>query len=167
MCIRDSFTTAANLPGITMVDSIFPTPFKDVPVMGEKLTYENLEITFIVDEFLENYKEFHNWMVGIAFPKSRKQFADFRSTVSKTPSATQGTSRDIGDTQPATPVRPMFGDATLTILTNKNNPIVEVRFQDVYPASLSSLTYDQNATDVTYLTATVTFDYKIYEIETL
>ena len=26
------FTTAANLPGITMVDSIFPTPFKDVPV---------------------------------------------------------------------------------------------------------------------------------------
>jgi len=41
------FTTAANLPGITMVDSIFPTPFKDIPVMGEKLTYENLEITFI------------------------------------------------------------------------------------------------------------------------
>ena len=161
------FTTAANLPGITMVASIFPTPFKDVPVMGEKLTYENLEITFIVDEFLENYKELHNWMTGIAFPESREQFADFRSTVSKTPSATQGTSRDIGDVQPATPVRPMFGDATLTILTNKNNPIVEVRFQDVYPASLSSLTYDQNATDVTYLTATVTFDYKIYEIVTL
>ena len=61
----------------------------------------------------------------------------------------------------------MFGDATLTLLTNKNNPIVEVRFQDVYPASLSSLTYDQNATDVTYLTASVTFDYKIYEIVTL
>ena len=135
--------------------------------MGEKLTYENLEITFIVDEFLENYKELHNWMVGIAFPKSREQFSDFRSTVSKTPSATQGASRDIGDVQPATPVRPLFGDATLTILTNKNNPIVEVRFQDVYPASLSSLTYDQNATDVTYLTATVTFDYKIYEIVTL
>ena len=120
-----------------------------------------------MDEFLENYKELHNWMTGIAFPKSREQFADFRSTVSKTPSVTQGASRDIGDVQPATPVRPMFGDATLTILTNKNNPIVEVRFQDVYPASLSSLTYDQNATDVTYLTATVTFDYKIYEIVTL
>ena len=165
--LKLSFLLVVNLPGITMVDSIFPTPFKDVPVMGEKLTYENLEITFIVDEFLENYKELHNWMVGIAFPKSREQFSDFRSTVSKTPSATQGASRDIGDTQPATPVRPMFGDATLTILTNKNNPIVEVRFQDVYPASLSSLTYDQNATDVTYLTATVTFDYKIYEIVTL
>ena len=161
------FTTAANIPDISLSDAVIPTPFKSIPVMGQNLTYSNLSITFIVDEFLENYKELHNWMVGIAFPKSRKQFADFRSTVSKTPSATQGTSQDIGDTQPATPVRPMFGDATLTILTNKNNPIVEVRFQDVYPSSLSSLTYDQNATDVTYLTATVTFDYKIYEIVTL
>ena len=161
------FTTACNLPSITLADSIFPTPFTDIPVMGDKLTFDNLTVSFIVDEFLENYKELHNWMTGIAFPKSREQFSDFRSTVSKTPSATQGTSRDIGDVQPATPVRPMFGDATLTILTNKNNPIVEVRFQDVYPASLSSLTYDQNATDVTYLTATVTFDYKIYEIVTL
>ena len=32
------FTTAANLPGITMVDAVFPTPFKDIPFMGEKLT---------------------------------------------------------------------------------------------------------------------------------
>ena len=161
------FTVAANLPGITLPSATYNTPFKDIPTMGDKPEYEDLTITFIVDEFLENYKELHNWMVGIAFPKSREQFSDFRSTVSKTPSATQGASRDIGDVQPATPVRPMFGDATLTILTNKNNPIVEVRFQDVYPASLSSLTYDQNATDVTYLTATVTFDYKIYEIVTL
>ena len=161
------FTVSANIPDITLSDVVIPTPFKPIPVLGQNLTYGNLTITFIVDEFLENYKELHNWMVGIAFPKSREQFSDFRSTVSKTPSATQGASRDIGDVQPATPVRPMFGDATLTILTNKNNPIVEVRFQDVYPASLSSLTYDQNATDVTYLTATVTFDYKIYEIVTL
>ena len=161
------FTVSANIPDLTLADVVIPTPFKPIPVLGQNLTYGNLNITFIVDEFLEIYKELHNWMIGIAFPKSREQFSDFRSTVSKTPSATQGTSRDIGDVQPATPVRPMFGDATLTILTNKNNPIVEVRFQDVYPASLSGLSYDQNATDVTYLTATVTFDYKIYEIVTL
>ena len=112
-----------------MVDAVFPTPFKDIPTMGDKLTYDNLEITFIVDEFLENYISLHNWMTGIAFPKSRKQFAEFRSTTSNTPTATQGTSQDIGDVKPSTPVRPMFGDATLTILTNKNNPIVEVDFK--------------------------------------
>ena len=49
------FTTAANLPGINLGDAIFPTPYKEIPVMGDTLTYENLAITFIVDEFLENY----------------------------------------------------------------------------------------------------------------
>ena len=41
------FTVAANIPGINMGEAIFPTPFKDIPIMGDKLTYENLEITFI------------------------------------------------------------------------------------------------------------------------
>ena len=49
------FTTAANLPSITLADAIFPTPFTDIPVQGDKLTFDNLIISFIVDESLENY----------------------------------------------------------------------------------------------------------------
>ena len=37
------FTTACNLPSITLADSIFPTPFTDIPVMGDKLTFEAVE----------------------------------------------------------------------------------------------------------------------------
>ena len=161
------FTTAANIPGITLGQALFPTPYKDIPTMGDKLTYDNLTITFIVDEFLENYISLHEWMVAIGFPKSRSQFANFRSTTSNTATATRGVSSDIGDVKPSTPSRSLFGDATLTILTNKNNPIVEVRFQDVYPVSLGALQYDQSPTDVSYLTVDVDFDYKIYEIVTL
>ncbi len=61
----------------------------------------------------------------------------------------------------------MFGDAILTTLTNKNNPVAEIRFQDLYPVSLGALQYDQSPTDVSYLTVDVDFDYKIYEIVTL
>ena len=161
------FTTAANLPGITMVESIFPTPFTNIPMQGDKLTYSNLTISFIVDEYLENYMSLHNWMTAIGFPKSRQQFKDWRTTESVTPNLTKGISSDIGDVKPPTDTRPLFGDATLTILTNKNNPIVEVRFRDVYPASLSGLEYNQNATDVEYMTASVDFDYTLYEIVTL
>ena len=64
------FTVAANIPGINMGEAIFPTPFKDIPIMGDKLTYENLEITFIIDEFLENYRSLHEWMTAIGFPKA-------------------------------------------------------------------------------------------------
>ena len=58
----------------------------------------------------------------------------------------------------------MFSDATLTITSAKNNPVVQARFQDVYPVALSGLAYDQQAEDITYLTANVTFTYKIYTL---
>ena len=48
------FTTEVNLPGITLADAIFPTPFKQIPMMGDKLDYEPLTITFLVDEYLDN-----------------------------------------------------------------------------------------------------------------
>ena len=61
----------------------------------------------------------------------------------------------------------MFGDAILTMLTNKNNPVVEVRFQDLYPVALGALEMTQTATDVEYISVTADFTYKIYEIVTL
>ena len=161
------FTVAANIPGISLPPATYNTPFKNIPTIGEKPEYEDLTITFIVDEFLENYISIHEWVTGTGFPKNRTQFANFRSNTANQPQATLGTSTDIGDTQPATPDKGMYGDATLTILSNKNNPLVEVRFQDVFPTSLGGLSYTQTATDVEYLTVDATFQYKIYEIVTL
>ena len=161
------FTVGANIPAINLGDAMFPTPFKDIPVMGDKLTYDNLSITFIVDEFLENYQSIHEWMTAIGFPKNRKQFSDFRANVSNAPISTQGTSQDIGDVQPVTGVNALFSDATLTILSNKNNPILNVFFRDLYPVVLGALEYTQTATDVEYMTSTVDFAYQIYEFEVL
>ena len=161
------FTTSANIPGISLGDGVLNTPFKDIPLLGDKLTYEDLAISFIVDENLENYIEMHTWLTSIGFPKDRSQFSAFRSTTSNVKTSTRGESKDIGDVRASTPELPMYSDATLTILTNKNNPVVECRFADVFPTSLSGLDYNQNQTDVEYLTATVNFKYKIYEIHTL
>ena len=161
------FTTEANLPGITLDELELGSPLKDLPLLGSKLTYEDLSITFIVDENLENYIEMHTWLTAIGFPKDRKQFSDFRSTTSNTKTSTRGESKDIGKVGATTPETSMTSDAVLTILTNKNNPVVECRFADVFPTSLSGLTYSQNQTDVEYLTAEVNFKYQIYEIVTL
>ena len=161
------FTTEANIPGITLSDVELGSPLKNIPMLGDKLTYEDLAISFIVDENLENYIEMHTWLTGIGFPKDRSQFSTFRSTTSNVKTSTRGVSKDIGDVRASTPELAMFSDATMTILTNKNNPVVECRFADVFPTSLSGLTYSQNQTDVEYLTATVNFKYKIYEIITL
>ena len=159
------FTVAANIPGISLPAATYNTPFKNIPTIGEKPEYEDLTITFIVDEFLENYITIHEWITGTGFPKSRKQFSDFRAATSNNPTDAKSVSVDkVGS---ATPDKGMYGDATLTLLSNKNNPLVEVRFQDVFPTSLGGLSYTQTATDVEYITVDATLQYKIYEIVTL
>ena len=164
------FTTTATVPAIALSDVVIPTPFKSIPMQGDQLTFDNLTVNFIVDEFLENYLSLHEWMTGIGFPKNRTQFADFKTNKSNTPISARSnssTSSDIGDVQPASPNNALFSDATLTILSNKNNPIVNVLFRDLYPVALSALEYNQAATDVDYLTASADFTYQIYEIEAI
>ena len=161
------FTVGTNLPGITLSDTVQNTPFKDIPIMGNKLEYEDLSVTFICDEYLENYTSLHEWMTALGFPKNREQFSTFRSTTSNAPTDTRGSSKDIGDVGVSTAMRGMFSDATLVVLSNKNNPIVQVNYADIFPTSLSALEFNQNATDVDYLTVTATFAYKIYKIITL
>tara|TARA_Y100001972_G_C7563295_1_gene282835 strand:- start:232 stop:858 length:627 start_codon:yes stop_codon:yes gene_type:complete len=168
------FTTAANIPSISLGELVIPTPYKSIPILGDTLTFDNLTISFIVDEELQNYRTIHDWMVGIGFPKSRQQFIDFRSgggnLGSNTPQAGAGGDKssgrmpDVGDIGPAIADKAFFSDATLTILSNKNNPVMEVRFQDVLPVALSGLDYSQNVTDVEYQTATIDFRYKLYEM---
>ena len=159
------FTVSANLPGISAGTVTHATPLKDIPTMGDKLEYENLSISFIVDEYLENYISLHNWMVGIGFPEKREQFRTFRDVTSNTPAG--GGTPTVDKIGSATPDRAMYSDAFLQILSNKNNPIVEVNFENAFPISLSALDFTQNAADVEYMVATAEFAYQIYEIKTL
>ena len=161
------FTTPASVPGVTLVEAVLPTPFKEIQTQGDQLTFDNLEVTFIVDEKLENYKELHQWLVGIGFPRARTQFASFRKEESEVFPTADSVTGDATKPGRPTGVQAMYGDATLTVMTSKNNPIMEVRFSDLYPVSLGALQFDQQATDITYLTATATFSYKLYEMFTI
>ena len=67
----------------------------------------------------------------------------------------------------ATPDKSMYSDGYLMILSNKNNPIVQIDFQDMFPISLGALSYDQGATDVEYLSVSTTFAYNIYTLTAL
>ena len=159
------FTLSANVPGISAGVITRATPFKDIPIAGDKLSYENLSITFQIDEYLENYISLHNWMKGIGFPTDRQEFRTFRDVTSNTPASGKTPPTDL--VGKAVPDRALYSDAYLMILSNKNNPIVEVNFQNIFPVSLSALEFTQTVTDVEYMTATAEFAYQIYEINTL
>ena len=160
------FCTAANIPGISLGQANQPTPLKDIPIPGDKLDYESLSIQFLVDENLENYREIHGWLTGLGFPKDQSQFRALQGAgADRYPTTSNvGLNKELGSIKKAVQDDGgLYSDATLFVLSSKNNANLEIRFRDIYPISLSGLDYNQQETDIQYLTASVTFAYKIYE----
>ena len=158
------FCTAVNIPGISINYVEQQTPLKDIPHPGEKLKYSDLQMSFIVDENLENFQEIHGWLYGLGFPDG---YSDYKALMDagkdRFPTSKSSVSSELGVIRyPAPSQGAALSDATLMVLTNKNNPVVEVRFKDIFPISLGGLQYNQQATDVNYLTCDVVFKYSIY-----
>lgn len=142
------FVQSATVPALTLGNPYLDTPFVRVPVAGDRLFFNELTITYRVDEDMLNYLEMYNWLVQLGFPESFEQY-----TLSYNAGG-GGTSESL-----------VFTDATLTVLTNTMNPNYDIKFRDMYPLSLSELQFDSKDQDVDYVEATVTFAYKDFVIE--
>ena len=159
------FVQTVNLPGISLGSATVPTPLYDYPVPGDKITYQSLDISFLVDENLNNYKELHDWLSGLGFGKNHQQFADMRATgTDRFPGTVASTAASGTATPGPIPEGSIYSDATLTILNSKNIAKTEIRFQNVFPTSIGSLSYNVQAADVDYLKAEASFSYINYDI---
>ena len=134
------FCTNANIPGITLGEAQYPTPMSDIPISGDKLTFDTLNIQFLVDEELKNYREMWEWLVGLGFPKQHSQFSDVLSE-SKLNTVLPGASR----------------------MTYSNK--VEVHFRDIFPTSLSGIDLTTDTSDVEYIRVDASFRYLYYEFK--
>lgn len=153
------FCQSSNIPGFTLSPANFPTPFHDLPIAGEKGDYEPLSITFIIDSKLQNFIELRNWLTGLAYPDSNEQFIDLKASgVNK--SLTAYPKGDGGESG-------LYTDATLTILTAKNNPYAIILYNDIWPTSLSGMEFTSTINEIEYLVARATFLYKTYSVEIL
>ena len=160
------FCTAANIPGITLGEAQYATPMTDMIVTGDKLTFETLNITFIVDEELQNYRELWDWIVGMGSPVNHSQWA---TTLSKGDSAVRQFGTPDADTRTEATYEEsnLYSDSTLIVYNSKNKAKVNVQFKNMFPTTLSALEYSQELTDVEYFKASATFRYLYYEFETV
>ena len=53
-------------------------------------------------------------------------------------------------------------DATLTLLTGLNNPIIRIQFRNVYPLTISDLNFDVKESADSIITCKSTFRYESY-----
>jgi hypothetical protein len=54
-----------SIPQISVNHADFPTPMLNINMPGDKIAYTDLELTFLVDEDFINYREIHDWLIGL------------------------------------------------------------------------------------------------------
>jgi len=151
----DFLCQSANIPQISMGTAIQPSYLKDIPVPGDKVLYDDLNVRFLVDEKMENYLAIYKWITGLGYPESLGQYDQLR----KDDIRTNASLKDEGD-----PRYFEFSDATLQVLGSNYKPSVLINFKDAFPISLSTLEFDVSQRDYSFFTASVTFKYTIYDI---
>ena len=148
------FCNEANIPDLNLGIAVQPTYLKDIDRPGDKIQFGDLTIRFLVDEDLSNFMEIQNWIRGLGFPESIQEFRDLEKE-SVLPSNFDNSERDI------------FSDGTLQILSSNLIPKFQVKFEGLFPYSLTTLTFDATDTDIEYFTAEASFKYTIYSITDL
>lgn len=140
------FIQGVNVPGVSLGDSSQSYSTGKASIPGDDLEYNELSLTFLVDESLNSWREMYNWMRGIA----PTQIGD--------------------DNQYETLKKSDFGvvsDATLIIHTNSSNPNIKFEFKDVYPLSLSDIDLSVVGSEVEPIQSTISFRYTRYDILTV
>lgn len=136
------FTQRASIPGISMTPVEQPSPLKMLYNTPDRLEYQEFEMSFIVDENMNNYKEVFNWMEGIAFPDTNEQFADLQDS-------------KFG----------LTSDITLLVQNSNRNANIKFVFRDCFPINLSPIQLDVTNSDVVYPECSVTFRHNGFTFE--
>lgn len=139
------FIQKVNLPGFYLPPIDANNPLLRIPFEGDHLMYEELDITFKVDEDLQNYLEIHNWLRGLGKP-TFQEYADLVN-------------------QPVYLGKSLRSDITLEILSSAKRPNYRVVFKDAFPISLGNMVFNTTDEDVDYLEVEAKFRYIIYDIE--
>ena len=145
----DFFSNSARIPELNLELTTQASYLKNIDVPGERLSYGDFTLRFLVDENMENYQSIYDWLTGLGFPETTKQFAEI-----------------IKDKDGQRDPKEAFCDGTLRILNSNFREVGKVKFNDLFPISLTSLEFDATNTDVQFFTAEATFKYTLYKLVT-
>ena len=139
------FCQSVNIPSISLGEVDRVTPFLDMYSPGTKLKYDPLEISFIIDEKLQSWKNLYDWFISIADPDGF------------------GGRRNGQELQK----QKYFSDAVLTLLNGLNNPVARIEFANVFPLTMSSIDFDTRLSADTVVTCNASFRYQSYRYLTI
>ena len=145
------FCNQANIPSMVLGIAEQPTYLRNIPTPGDKIQFGDLTLRFLVDEDLVNYMELQRWIRGLGYPEYMDEFRKLEGEAVLPANFGQA-----GDN--------IYSDGTLQILSSNLVPSFQVVFNDLFPYTLSTVTFDATDTDIEYFTADVSFKYTIYNL---
>lgn len=152
------FCQSANIPEINLGQISAANPLHDYFVPGDKVQFGALNIRFLIQEGMQNYKELYNWLIALGSPENSEQYTTF---MSKQAYRFPGTSPNkIGD-------KALYSDASLFVLDSNNNPSSVIQFQDAFPVALGGLDFDISTGSTDYFQGYASFAYRQYKVESL
>ena len=107
------FCNKANIPSLDLGIAQQPTYLKDIPLPGDKVTFGDFNLRFLVDENLENYLEVSNWIRSVGYAETLQDAFDF-----------QNANPDLE--QPDKSQLNFYSDGTLQILTVQKIQILKL-----------------------------------------
>lgn len=150
---------SANLPALQLGFATQPSPFLDIPRIGDKNTFGDFTIRFLIAEDMSNYIELFDWLIALGFPDNYNQYKRFTGErLSRFPFY----KNSRGDTDSLA-----YSDGTLTILDSNNVPKTNIIMKDLFPVSVEALDFDVTSTAVDYFVGVASFKYKTFDIEAL
>lgn len=158
---------SANLPAVQLGFAQQPTPFVDLPVIGDKINFGEFVIRFIISEDMSNYLELYYWLIALGFPKNYSQYSDFVAKRQNRFPFFVSRKDELGKVNSKNTDSLAYSDATLTILDSTNNPKTNIIFYDIFPTSVEALDFDLTSSVVPYFVGIASFKYKLFEIEPL
>ena len=147
------FCQSVNLPSLTVQSVDVPVAQMGLPLKTPvgRYSYENLSVSFLVDEKMENWTEIYNWLLGVS---------NFDASGSKSTRFPYETSSDKDGG--------IFCDAELLVLSgsyNEENPVRTINIKDMFPVGISGIQFSSVSVDTEPIIATATFAFRVYTIE--
>jgi hypothetical protein len=139
------FVQRVNIPRIRLDYLSVPSPLLQIPLPNGRTEFDDLSLTFKVDEDLQNYMEIYNWITDIGSTVDQSGYAKLRSN-------TQGGGENA------------TSDISLIVSDGLKNPNYEVIYVNAFPIDLGDLVFETSDTDINYVSASVTFKYTYYTI---
>jgi len=140
------FIQKANVPSLQLQDSTTPNPFVRNPSPGDHINFGNLDITFKVDEDLQNYLEVYNWIKALGFNHDFGQYANIAN-------------------QPVASGNGIYSDISLTILSSSKQPNYTITYIDAFPVTIGGFTMNTVDPNVNYIECSASFKYTYFNVE--